>query len=156
MYDNFRFGKSPTGELRWQLPVAYEPEESLYDVTGTSDIKCKQFSWDGEGIVGTEDCLFLNVYVPGQLELVKTFHCTTVRLGNIKTQRKARNAPEAAYLCHRRAGDSICIWDHCSAPLWMMFVINITISCPTCGPEMEHQSYRGCHEYQARGCQSCL
>ena len=54
--------------MRWQLPVAYQPEESLYDVSGTSDIKCKQFSWDGEGIVGTEDCLFLNVYVPGQRE----------------------------------------------------------------------------------------
>jgi len=63
-FQGIRFGKSPTGELRWQLPVAYQPEESLYDVTGTSDIKCKQFSWDGEGIVGTEDCLFLNVYVP--------------------------------------------------------------------------------------------
>ena len=47
--------------------MAYQPEESLYDVTGTSEIKCKQFSWDGEGIVGTEDCLFLNVYVPGEL-----------------------------------------------------------------------------------------
>ena len=46
--------------------MAYEPEESLYDVTGRSEIKCKQFSWDGAGIIGTEDCLFLNVYVPGQ------------------------------------------------------------------------------------------
>ena len=46
--------------------MAYEPEESLYDVTGKSEIKCKQFSWDGAGIIGTEDCLFLNVYVPGQ------------------------------------------------------------------------------------------
>ena len=74
--NNVRFAKSPTGPLRWQLPVPYEPEESLYDVTGKSEIKCKQFSWDGVSVVGTEDCLFLNVYVPGQSakRYVQAFH----------------------------------------------------------------------------------
>ena len=48
--------------------MAYEPQETVYDVTGDSDIKCKQFGWDGLSITGTEDCLFLNVYVPGRSE----------------------------------------------------------------------------------------
>ena len=64
-FQGIRFAQPPTGELRFQLPEKYEAEQEVYDVSGTSDIKCVQFGWDGENVEGTEDCLFLNVYVPG-------------------------------------------------------------------------------------------
>ena len=66
-FQGIRFAEPPTGNLRFKLPVKYEAKDELYDVSGTSDIKCMQFSWDGANVEGTEDCLFLNVYVPGRL-----------------------------------------------------------------------------------------
>ena len=73
-FQGIRFAQPPTGDLRFKLPVKYEAKDELYDVSGTSDIKCMQFSWDGENVEGTEDCLFLNVYVPGGI-----FYCIVSR-----------------------------------------------------------------------------
>ena len=43
-------------------PVPLQSQEGIWNVTGTSDIKCPQFS-EGQ-VIGQEDCLFLNIFVP--------------------------------------------------------------------------------------------
>ena len=70
-FQGIRYAQPPTGDLRFKRPVQYEAQEELYDVSATSDIKCLQFSFDKESIDGSEDCLFLNVYVPGTTSFVK-------------------------------------------------------------------------------------
>ena len=53
--------------MRFKLPEKFETDEAEkeQDVSGISDIKCKQYSFGGDDIEGVEDCLVLNVYVPG-------------------------------------------------------------------------------------------
>merc|ERR1719167_1272056 len=45
-FQGIRYAESPTGSRRFLAPEPHQPEEDLWDV------------------VGQEDCLFLNVYVP--------------------------------------------------------------------------------------------
>ena len=70
-FQGIRYAQPPTGDLRFKRPVQYEAQEKLYDVSATSDIKCLQFSFDKVSIDGSEDCLFLNVYVPGTTSFVR-------------------------------------------------------------------------------------
>ena len=51
--------------MRFKLPERLEAEEEE-DVSGTSTVKCRQFSFIEEEMIGQEDCLLLNVYVPGE------------------------------------------------------------------------------------------
>ena len=62
----YRYGQSPTGELRFKKPVKFEAGEAVFDVSGVSEVKCTQWSDDYTDLVGQEDCLLLNVYVPGK------------------------------------------------------------------------------------------
>lgn len=58
------YGKAPTGELRWKPPQAYGAweEGSPRDATAFGE-DCAQHM-NGVGLVGSEDCLFLNVAAP--------------------------------------------------------------------------------------------
>ena len=44
--------------------------ETELDVSGTSTVVCPQWSPDLSEVLGQEDCLLLNVYVPGNIRLV--------------------------------------------------------------------------------------
>ena len=62
-----RYGEPPTGQLRLRRPVrrAEAGVETELDVSGTSSVVCPQWSGDLSRVLGQEDCLLLNVYVPG-------------------------------------------------------------------------------------------
>ena len=67
-----RYGEPPTGQLRLRRPVrrAEAGVETELDVSGTSSVVCPQWSGDLSRVLGQEDCLLLNVYVPGGSSLV--------------------------------------------------------------------------------------
>ena len=46
--------------------MKFEAGEAVFDVSGESEVICTQWSEDYTTVVGQEDCLLLNVYVPGQ------------------------------------------------------------------------------------------
>ncbi|KAL5242815.1 hypothetical protein ACI65C_010225 [Semiaphis heraclei] len=61
-YKGIRYAEPPVGRLRFQRP-------SLVRLSGEVDATkfgspCPQLSPDGSGLVGSEDCLFLNVFTP--------------------------------------------------------------------------------------------
>ncbi|XP_053633789.2 esterase E4-like [Cherax quadricarinatus] len=56
------YAKPPVGDLRFRMPVEYGVHSEVFNATGSSPA-CLQ--WDhlrGHGVVGQEDCLYLNVY----------------------------------------------------------------------------------------------
>jgi carboxylesterase type B len=64
-FKGLRYAMPPTGPLRWAPPVSYTPEnpsETVVDATEFGSI-CTQPKFGG----GTEDCLFLNVYVKSEI-----------------------------------------------------------------------------------------
>ena len=63
-FQGIRFAQPPVGNLRFMPPKALEdPSIGTVDVSGEAKIICVQ---DG-GKSGEEDCLLLNVYVPGNV-----------------------------------------------------------------------------------------
>ncbi|MES3008924.1 MAG: carboxylesterase family protein [Pseudomonadota bacterium] len=71
-WTNIPFAQPPVGDLRWKLPQAAQPWNGVYAATDTIQ-PCMQFvsglsagiaDPDGDGIVGSEDCLYLSVYAP--------------------------------------------------------------------------------------------
>ena len=66
-FQGIRYAQPPVGELRFKSPQPNDPKEGVcYDVSDISHVICPQFSNDGEGdtVVGQEDCLLLNIYIP--------------------------------------------------------------------------------------------
>ena len=66
-FQGIRYAQPPVGDLRFKSPQPYYPKESFsYDVSNISLVTCPQFIDDGEGdsVVGQEDCLLLNIYIP--------------------------------------------------------------------------------------------
>ncbi|KAK0196594.1 Alpha/Beta hydrolase protein [Armillaria mellea] len=75
-----RFAAPPTGSLRWQAPrlpgfvtgtqdATAEPPRCLQGGTGQGPINSfPSRKRDAVSVADSEDCLFLNVYVPGQLD----------------------------------------------------------------------------------------
>lgn len=63
-----RYAQPPVAELRWAPPVPWTNIDisSIYDATSFGHT-CKQVLWGDDGLFsadhGSEDCLFLNVYV---------------------------------------------------------------------------------------------
>jgi len=65
-YHAFRgipYGKSTAGLLRFKPPRPVDPWEGIFDGTKTGPV-CPQISIGTKKVVGTEDCLVVNVYVP--------------------------------------------------------------------------------------------
>lgn len=74
-WQNIPYAQPPVGDLRWKLPQAPEPWTGVYSATDTIQ-PCPQFvsplaagiaDPDGDGIIGTEDCLYLSVYAPSDI-----------------------------------------------------------------------------------------
>lgn len=72
---NIPFAQPPVDELRWKLPQPPQPWTGTYAATDTIE-PCPQFvsgltagipDPDGDGIVGSEDCLYLSVYAPDNI-----------------------------------------------------------------------------------------
>ncbi|ALO45781.1 carboxylesterase/lipase family protein [Pseudohongiella spirulinae] len=72
---NIPYAQPPVGELRWKLPQPPEPWAGTYAATDIIQ-PCPQFvstlsagiaDPDGDGIVGSEDCLYLSVYAPSDI-----------------------------------------------------------------------------------------
>ena len=64
-YFLLRFAQPPIGELRFKQPVEFIGGEAVFDVSGVSGVMCTQWSPQYSSLIGQEDCLLLNVYVPG-------------------------------------------------------------------------------------------
>ena len=62
-FQGVQYAHHPVGELRFRPPVLFSVGEILYDVSGVSEVMCPQVI-DGAGLVGQEECLLLNIYVP--------------------------------------------------------------------------------------------
>ena len=69
------FAQPPVGDLRWKVPQPPEPWAGIFQATDTIQ-PCPQFAStlsagiadpDGDGIVGSEDCLYLSVYSPANI-----------------------------------------------------------------------------------------
>jgi para-nitrobenzyl esterase len=58
-----RFGEAPTGELRWQPPVPAGAFTGVYKATNRG-AEPLQPNFITGGVTGSEDCLFLNIWVP--------------------------------------------------------------------------------------------
>ena len=67
-FRGIRYGKSTAGENRFRKPQPVEKSDALYNATSFGAI-CPQMIWSVDLDVPTqsEDCLFLNVYVPKEL-----------------------------------------------------------------------------------------
>jgi len=72
---NIPYAQPPVGDLRWKLPQPVENWEGTYEAVDTIQ-PCPQFvsglsagidDADGDGIVGSEDCLYLSVYAPSDI-----------------------------------------------------------------------------------------
>ena len=65
-FQGIQYAQSPVGDLRFKLPLPYNAK-GINDASNVnSNILCPQYdSWTGsDRILGQEDCLFLNVYIP--------------------------------------------------------------------------------------------
>ena len=69
------YAQPPVDDLRWKPPRPAEPWEGVYDATEVIQ-PCTQFASgltegipdsDGDGLVGSEDCLYLSVYAPSDV-----------------------------------------------------------------------------------------
>lgn len=69
------YAQPPVGDLRWKLPQPPGPWGGIFTATDTIQ-PCPQFAStlsagiadpDGDGIVGSEDCLYLSVYAPDNI-----------------------------------------------------------------------------------------
>lgn len=78
------YGKEPTGELRWSAPQNPDAWTDVYDATERKDT-AMQLSKDG--IIGTEDCLNLDVYSKkdaSKLPVMVFIHGGNNQTGNTK------------------------------------------------------------------------
>ena len=81
--ETIRYAEPPTGLLRLRRPVrrAEAGGETELDVSGTSSVVCPQWSADFSRVLGQEDCLLLNVYVPGDIRWTASYSNRFVRWG---------------------------------------------------------------------------
>ena len=67
-FQGIPFAAPPVGSLRFADPQPAEPWEEILDVSADIDIQCTQYGFMSDGgtpeVSGSEDCLYLNVYVP--------------------------------------------------------------------------------------------
>jgi len=67
-FQGIPFAAPPVDSLRFAPPQPVEPWDDVLDVSGDADIQCSQYGFISDGgapeVSGSEDCLYLNVYVP--------------------------------------------------------------------------------------------
>ena len=63
-FQGIQYAESPVGPLRFKAPQPFMAGEAVYDVSHESKIICPQPKAFPVGLIGQEDCLVLNVYVP--------------------------------------------------------------------------------------------
>ena len=64
-FQGIQYGQAPIGDLRFKAPLPFTDVDGIHDVSKKADILCPQFDgreYDINQV--TENCLFLNVYVP--------------------------------------------------------------------------------------------
>ena len=61
-FQGIRYAQPPIDELRFLAPKPYTDKKGTYDVGNESTVICPQLDYNG--VVGQEDCLLLNIYVP--------------------------------------------------------------------------------------------
>src|SRR5690606_37641893 len=74
-WQNIPYAQPPVGDLRWRTPQPAQPWSGSYEATDIIQ-PCPQFvsglsagivDPDDDGIVGSEDCLYLSVYAPADI-----------------------------------------------------------------------------------------
>ena len=63
-FQGIQYAESPVGSLRFKTPQPFLAGEAVLDVSHESKIICPQPQAFPVGLIGQEDCLVLNVYVP--------------------------------------------------------------------------------------------
>jgi len=64
-FQGIRYALEPSYSLRFQRPVPLDPEaNATYDVSQESKVMCPQLEAGTDQVIGQEDCLMLNIYVP--------------------------------------------------------------------------------------------
>ena len=63
VFHSIPFGTPPIGNLRFKAPQAAAAWSGVKDVTSLPN-PCPQLKIDGNVFIGSEDCLYLQVYVP--------------------------------------------------------------------------------------------
>merc|ERR1711970_789865 len=67
-FQGIPFAAPPVDTLRFAAPQPVEPWEGVLDASEDLEIQCSQYGFISEGggqeVSGSEDCLYLNVYVP--------------------------------------------------------------------------------------------
>ena len=63
-FQGVQYATHPVGELRFKSPQPCIAGEAIFDVSGVSEVMCPQLDFLSGSLVGQEDCLLLNIYVP--------------------------------------------------------------------------------------------
>ena len=63
-FQGIRYAKPPIDDLRFKAPQMYHYSEEMIDVSNFSEVFCSQLDFNSGMVLGQEDCLVLNVYVP--------------------------------------------------------------------------------------------
>ena len=63
-FQGIQYAESPIGPLRFKPPQPFVAGEAVFDVSQESKIICPHPQAFPVGLIGQEDCLVLNVYVP--------------------------------------------------------------------------------------------
>lgn len=61
-FEGIPFAKPPVGELRFKAPQAAEPWQGILDCSNYANKPVQNNVFEGK-VDGSEDCLYLNVYV---------------------------------------------------------------------------------------------
>ena len=66
VWKNIPYAKPPIGDLRWKAPQEIPPTNKVLSGKGSGCIQepSRYAGLEGEGVVGSEDCLYLDIYQP--------------------------------------------------------------------------------------------
>jgi para-nitrobenzyl esterase len=68
VWKNIPYAKPPIGDLRWKAPQEIPPTNKVLSGKGSGCIQepSSYAGLEGEGVVGSEDCLYLDIYQPAK------------------------------------------------------------------------------------------
>ena len=66
VWKNIPYAKPPIGDLRWKAPKEIPSSSAVLSGKGSGCIQepSRYAGLEGEGVVGSEDCLYLDIYQP--------------------------------------------------------------------------------------------